>query len=279
MLPTPSTSHLAFTHIYEPAEDSYLLLDTISSAYEAEFLRKQFPEGTSPPPLVLEVGTGSGVVLSFLTANASAIIGRGDVVALGTDINKYACRGTAETMRIELQRVQKAVAEANTASIAVPDPLTALSPGLFLAALNMDLFSALRPSLVDVLVFNPPYVPTPQAPTLPHPNFDVGISTFEVESRYLELAYAGGPTGMATTDRLLHGLDGVLSERGVLYLLLCAQNKPEEVAERLRRGYYGGSDGSEGDAQGGGVRWKVEKVGSSGRKSGWEVLSIWRVWR
>ncbi|KAF8454438.1 hypothetical protein BDZ91DRAFT_767969 [Kalaharituber pfeilii] len=153
----------------------------------------------------------------------------------------------------------------------------------------MDLFSALRPSHIDVLVFNPPYVPTPQAPTPQaptpqaptpqaptplHPDFDVGISTFEAESRYLELTYAGGPTGMATTDTLLR----VLSERGVLYLLLCMQNKPEEVAERLRRGSYGGSDGSEGNAQGGGVRWKVEKVGSSGRKSGWEVLSIWRVW-
>lgn len=90
-----------------------------------------------------------------------------------------------------------------------------------------------------------------------------------MESRYLELTYAGGPTGMVTTDRFLDGLEGVLSPRGVLYLLLCAQNKPEEVAERLRAGGYGKK----------GVRWQVEKVGSSGRKGGWEVLSVWRVWR
>ena len=77
---------------------------------------------------------------------------------------------------------------------------------------------------------------------------------------------------METTNRLLDALDDALSPRGVLYLLLCAQNRPDQVAERLRRGGYGGGEG-------GGTLWKVEKVGSSGLRAGWEVLSIWRVWR
>lgn len=124
--------------------------------------------------------------------------------------------------------------------------------------------------MIDILIFNPPYVPTPTLPSSSPTTLSglATLSSFEEESHYLELTYAGGEDGMETTDRLLEGLGEILSPRGVLYLLLCAQNKPEEVAERLRRGEYGE-----------GVRWKVEKVGSSGKRGGWEVLSIWRVWQ
>ena len=121
-----------------------------------------------------------------------------------------------------------------------------------------------------MLVFNPPYVPTPEPPTL---RGLAELTGFEAETRYLQLTYAGGPTGMATTDRLLEGLDDILSERGVLYLLLCAQNNPEEVAKRLREGGYVQEGG------GNGVRWKVEKVRGSGKQGGWEVLSILRIQR
>lgn len=245
MLPTPSTSHLTFTHIYEPAEDSYLLLDTLSSPSESAFLHAHFPK-TSPSPLIVEVGSGSGIVLAFLTANAKAIFGRSDVYTLTTDVSKYACAATAQTVLLESGKSQDRTA------------------GIFLGAVNADMYSPLCAGRVDVLVFNPPYVPTPDVPRVD----DLGaLQGFEEESRYLELTYAGGPTGMVITDRFLEGLGRVLSERGVLYLLLCAQNKPEEVAQGLRGGRYGG------------VRWKVEKVGSSGKRGGWEVLSIWRVSR
>ena len=249
MLPTPDTSHLTFTHIYEPAEDSYLLLDTLSSSTETAFLRTRFAPRT-PSPLVVEVGSGSGIVLAFLAANACAIFGRPDILACATDVSKYACVATAKTVSLE-------------AKSRVPQ-------GVFLGAINADLYSPVRMREVDVLVFNPPYVPTPELPTL----YGLAqLTGFEAESRYLQLTYAGGPTGMATTDRLLEGLDGVLSKRGVLYLLLCAQNNPEEVAKRLRDGGY------VQERERAGVQWKVEKVCSSGKQGGWEVLSILRIQR
>ena len=71
MLPTPDTSHVSYDQIYEPAEDSYLLLDTLSSASETTFLRSHFRTG--PAPLVVEVGTGSGVVLAFVVAPVSLL--------------------------------------------------------------------------------------------------------------------------------------------------------------------------------------------------------------
>ena len=102
MLPTPSTSHVAYERIYEPAEDSYLLLDTLSSDSEKAFLQSRFNVDTtanyvahsSPSPIVLEIGTGSGVVLSFVNAHAKIIFGRHDIFTFGVDVNRYACKAT-----------------------------------------------------------------------------------------------------------------------------------------------------------------------------------------
>lgn len=109
-----------------------------------------------------------------------------------------------------------------------------------------------------MLVFNPPYVPT-----------EVVVEDGDSgEEGWIGVACGGGVDGMEVTNRVLEGLDDYLSERGVAYILLCERNKPEVVAERLRNGEYGG-----------GVKWVVEKVGTSGKKGGWEVLGIWRVMR
>jgi release factor glutamine methyltransferase len=247
MLPTPSTSHVSFNNIYEPAEDSYLLLDTLSAASETEFLSTRFPSST-PSPLVLEVGVGSGVVLAFVAANAQTIFNRSDVAFLGTDVNTLAAKAAARTVDLALGGIT---------SESRPGPT---SFGVDVA----DLASAVREKEVDVLIFNPPYVPTED---LPVPLDEAAMSSqavFERDSKLLELSYAGGADGMETTDRLLDQLPSILSERGVAYVLLCAQNKPEAVKASIR-------------ARPGG--WSAETVGSSGKKAGWEKLVILRIWR
>ncbi|KAL1583289.1 hypothetical protein WHR41_07868 [Cladosporium halotolerans] len=245
MLPTPSTTHVSFDAIYEPAEDSYLLLDTLSSASETAFLASHFPSPSTPSPLVLEVGVGSGVVLAFAAANAQTIFGRADVAFLGTDVNALAARAAAQTVR-------GAVAEQ-------AEPRAA-----FLDVVEGDLTSCVKDGEVDVLVFNPPYVPTETLPAPLDAEAMASPEVFERDSKLLELSYAGGEDGMETTDRLLERLPGVLSARGVAYVLLCAQNKPEAVKERIRAWPAG---------------WCAETVGSSGKKAGWEKLVIVRIWR
>ncbi|KXX74035.1 eRF1 methyltransferase catalytic subunit MTQ2 [Madurella mycetomatis] len=277
MLPTPCTSHVPYERVYEPAEDSFLLLDTLSSAGETAFLAARFPGG-GPPPLVVEIGPGSGIVLAFLTAHARALFARRDVLTFGIDVNKFACGATAST-------VAKAVAAAGHVDEAMTTTTTTAAAaataaaggmeskgghGFFLGAVQGDLAGAVRGGVVDVLVFNPPYVPTPEVPSLlpsssPSPLPPGGQTAFEEDSRLLALSYAGGKDGMETTDRLIDALPAVLSERGCAYLLLCAQNKPEEVKERIRR-MEGGS-------------WKAETVGTSGKQAGWEKLQIVRIWK
>ncbi|GAA5883681.1 hypothetical protein JCM3774_002951 [Rhodotorula dairenensis] len=127
MLPTPLTPHLShpeFESVYEPAEDTFILLDALEQD-AAHLLRGSI--------LCLEVGSGSGCVSAFL----AAICGTNNALYLTTDLNPVACRSTLLTARTNSQpRIE---------------------------ALNTDLTSSLSDRLagrVDVLVFNPPYVET-----------------------------------------------------------------------------------------------------------------------
>ena len=264
MLPTPSTSHVDTDRIYEPAEDSYLLLDTLSSDAEVQFLTQRFAEHPptglhrelSSSPLVLEVGTGSGVVLAFVTAHAQAILGRADVIALGTDLNSFACKATHQTVAQACQ---------------TPEARDAHGSGILLATMKADLTSPMRDGLVDLLIFNPPYVPSPAVPEpqymkLGTPTADTECTsrTFEENSHLLRLSYDGGVDGIEVTNRLLEQLPKVLNlARGTAYILLCAQNHPTEIMQRIR---------------GWGEGWSATDVGHSGKQAGWEKLQIIRVW-
>lgn len=251
MLPTPSTSHVCFDRVYEPAEDSFLLLDTLSSASESAFLQQRFSKAQSAPPLVLEVGVGSGVVLAFAAANASRIFGRQDVLTIGTDISSFACKAAAQTIRTAITEHGR-------------------STSISLDVVNGDLATPLRPHSVDVFIFNPPYVPAELPDFARHEKYNDlpyghGKTSFEQDSYLLELSYAGGEDGMVVTNRMLEQLPEILSvDKGVAYVLLCAQNKPEEVKQRIRQWNSG---------------WMAETVGSSGKQAGWEKLQVVRLWK
>ncbi|XP_066226503.1 methyltransferase N6AMT1 isoform X2 [Saccopteryx leptura] len=123
--PTPVYAHVgrgAFSDVYEPAEDTFLLLDALEAAV-AELPRVE---------ICLEVGSGSGVVSTFL----ASMIGP-QALYMCTDINPEAAACTLETARCNRVHIQPVIT---------------------------DLVKGLLPRLkekVDLLVFNPPYVVTP----------------------------------------------------------------------------------------------------------------------
>ncbi|OJK02277.1 hypothetical protein ASPACDRAFT_41101 [Aspergillus aculeatus ATCC 16872] len=280
MLPTPCTAHVPFDTIYEPAEDSYLFLDTLSSAPETAWLTQHFP-ATTPSPTVLEVGSGSGVVLAFLVANSPTILGRADVLSLATDLNRTACLATRETVVKAIAAQQNTNTSPNPNSAATPSSpaqeeqeKSSAVTSAHLSTLQSNLASSFKAGSIDILLFNPPYVPTDAVPRAPTATDFVTAGSrseqFERESYLLSLTYAGGKDGMEITERLLADLPRVLSPRGVGYVLLCAQNRPREVVERIR-GWRDGLDGA--------TKWSAEIAGFSGVKAGWEKLVIMRVWR
>lgn len=125
--PTPLYSHAGrgdFREVYEPAEDSFLLIDALEK--DADRLQRM------SPCVCLEVGSGSGVVSAFL----ASVVGP-SALYICTDVNPAAAQCTAET------------ASCNRVS---------------LQPLITDLADSLLPQLcgkVDILLFNPPYVVTP----------------------------------------------------------------------------------------------------------------------
>ena len=182
------------------------------------------------------------MITSFLTTHSAALFGHGSILTLATDISPHAPRATRETVAANMITTTKEGGGEES--------------GCFLGAIRMDLATGVRSGVVDVLVFNPPYVPTEEAV----------VGDGSGEGGWIGVACGGGVDGMEVTIRVLEGLDECLSECGVAYILLCEKNKPEAVAEQLRNGEYG-------------VKWVVEKVGTSGKKGGWEVLGIWRIMR
>ncbi|XP_065769788.1 methyltransferase N6AMT1 isoform X2 [Muntiacus reevesi] len=123
--PTPLYGHVgrgAFSDVYEPAEDTFLLLDALEAA-AGELTGVE---------ICLEVGSGSGVVSAFL----ASVIGP-HALYMCTDVNPEAAACTLETARCNKVHIQPIIT----------DLVKGLLPRL--------------KEKVDLLVFNPPYVVTP----------------------------------------------------------------------------------------------------------------------
>ena len=177
--------------MYEPAEDTWLLMDAFAA--DAPRLARLAP----PPSLLLELGSGSGAVctsalLSLSAAAASLGIACPRPLCLAADISPDACAATA---------------------------LTAAAHGAGVEVVQCDLLAPLARRLageVDVLLFNPPYVPTP-AGEVPPPG-----------------AFApGGGGGGGEGDALPVLVPLLRAGEGVLFLVLVEDNAPEEVVARL----------------------------------------------
>uniref|UniRef100_A0A2C9L4Z7 Methyltransferase HEMK2 n=2 Tax=Biomphalaria glabrata TaxID=6526 RepID=A0A2C9L4Z7_BIOGL len=112
-----------YDDVYEPAEDSFLLLDVLEQ--EFNFLSQLKPN------ICLEVGCGSGICITFL----SQILEK-QALFLCTDINPAAIQLTLQTAERNWQRVEPVLCDLTGA------------------------FEDRLKGKVDVLIFNPPYVVT-----------------------------------------------------------------------------------------------------------------------
>lgn len=129
-IPTPTYSHLSpgdFEHVYEPAEDSFLMLDALEQ--ELTEIRN------SKPAICLEIGSGSGILSTGLASVLK------ECCFLATDVNAKACQASERTAKANQTTVQ--VVRTNCVS---------------------GLETRLR-SKVDILLCNPPYVCTSEEET------------------------------------------------------------------------------------------------------------------
>ncbi|KAJ1984073.1 HemK methyltransferase member 2 [Dimargaris verticillata] len=204
MLSTPDLGHLTtsdYRRVYEPAEDSFLLLDALEA--DQVYLRDQVR-----PRLCIEVGSGSGVITAFL---ATRVLQSHKTQYLTTDINPHAILATRQTCSHNgLDSSQ----------------LTCVQTDLLDGLLGpRDSAPANCPQLdgqVDVLLFNPPYVVTPSS---------------EVGSQGIEAAWAGGIDGREVLDRFLPLVPLLLSAHGVFYLVAIEPNRPADIIQHMDQCY------------------------------------------
>lgn len=108
--------------VYEPSEDSYLLIDALEA--DLKILH------AINPRICLEIGSGSGIVITAL----AMALKRRDVYFIAIDVNPDACRATKKTSLI------------NSVDVDV---------------LQMNLLSCIQVQCTfDIILFNPPYVVT-----------------------------------------------------------------------------------------------------------------------
>eukprot|EP00080_Pristionchus_pacificus_P022207 PDM82227.1 methyltransferase [Pristionchus pacificus] len=188
MLPTPSyrLTERQKASVYDPAEDSFLLMDAIEK--DLEVIKSLHPR------IALEIGVGSGVISAFLAKSLPS----SSLLSLGTDVNEDACEAARTTAEMNGVRVE---------------------------VVRCDIVSALLPRLadsIDILLFNPPYVPTDQE---------------EVDVSDLARCWAGGARGITTLQRLLPTVPNLLSMGGLFYLVALKENGIDQLlkhSERLR---------------------------------------------
>lgn len=174
-----------FNSVYEPAEDTFLLLDALEQ--DLDVLKRL------KPLICLEVGCGSGTVITAVRKSLGA-----ESLYFVTDVNAKAgecCLKCCQTNGILDSSVQ----------VVLTDLLAS--------------FESRLEGQIDLLIFNPPYVPTEDA---------------EVLDSALVKSWAGGEDGMQVTKRFLKKLPKLLSSQGVFYLVLLQANKVPKVMSELR---------------------------------------------
>ncbi|KAL3793435.1 hypothetical protein ACHAW5_001610 [Stephanodiscus triporus] len=260
----PCLSHLCrrdYDDVYEPSDDTYLLIDAIGMDVDA-MMTTEGEEGErrrrrddrrggekrggdiiekkiirrDDIEITLEIGCGTGVPTVYLAtrlrdmaADDRRVVARGEDDATEDDANDDDDVVAAKKKTSNSRRVAHFVTDINADAIRITKS-TATMNGLShddVRAIGCDLASELLDELendVDVLIFNPPYVPTPDE--------DVG-STAGIEA-----SWAGGADGRVVIDRALPQIARLLAyPHGVAYVVVVDDNYPERIMQLMYERY------------------------------------------
>lgn len=203
----PSLDHLTYSdyqNVYEPADDTYLLTDCLQYEFRQGQFRIQNCETSANGRItrVLEIGGGSGVPSVFFRMqwnelNTTTTLSPRAIHSIVTDVNPYALQATMQTAAANGIDIQEASFQ----------------------TIQCDLASDLLPAQagkVDVILFNPPYVPTPDE---------------EVGGTGIEASWAGGIRGRRVVDRAVGQMAQLLRKpNGVAYMITVDDNRPVELS-------------------------------------------------
>jgi release factor glutamine methyltransferase len=186
MFPTPDLSHFTrhdYNQIYEPDADSFLLLDALELKFN-EILQLK-------PLIILEFGSGSGLATTFVAKHFCPT----SCLFFAIDINPYACYSTKRTFQQNNLHEKHCL---NIIQCNLSDPLIDRLTGK-----------------VDLILFNPPYVPT---------------ETSDVKE-VIERTYAGGKQGIEVIKKAIEQASRLLSSKGVFYMVGLEENNLDTLKQ------------------------------------------------
>lgn len=226
----PSLKHLKmrdYETVYEPSDDTYLLIDAIgydldltdgqmASIIDGDDVRK-----IDRPKIktTCEIGCGTGVPSVYLAMRLRGMAG--GKTDNCNERNNDVTEGKNNNGR---ERIMHYVTDINPDAIRISKwtaEVNGIPPEEF-HAIQCDLGSKINDP-VDILIFNPPYVPTPDE---------------EVGSNGIEASWAGGKDGRFVLDRALSDIARLLAfPHGVAYVVVVDDNYPEELAKIMKERY------------------------------------------
>lgn len=245
----PSLDHVTmkdYHDVYEPSDDTYLLLDGILLGFQSnENINNHSDSFTA-----LEIGCGTGIPIVYLGLQQQTQQqqqrfqqqhggGGGsacDVMTLlATDCNPHALRvaqATATVHGLDLTTHQCDLASALLSSS------SSSLPGDLSTDVEIEEEGCYWDGSIDMLLFNPPYVPTPDEEVVDF-NGNGNTSTkcdgsFENRVVGIEASWAGGLHGRRVIDRAIPQIARLLRKTtGVAYMITVDDNLPEQLGHEL----------------------------------------------
>jgi len=174
-----------FINVYEPEEDTFLLIDSITFDISSEKNKNKFIN----PIKSIELGCGNGLIsICFLDILKKENIKLKNHYCI--DINKYA-----------LNLTEKLIKNYN-----LNDKVYFIESDLFSNFKNNEKF--------DIIIFNPPYVTT-----------DDDEYKRALEKKDIYASWAGGKKGSETIFKFISQLKDFIKDDSIIYLLLSKENE------------------------------------------------------
>jgi release factor glutamine methyltransferase len=209
----PSLQHLKmadYAAVYEPAEDTYLLVDAMQHALDQGTFDADLDDKACT---LLEIGCGTGVPSVWFRQAWQRRYPNRPLHTYVTDINPKAIEVALATDKINNPN---------------------LPP---MHAVRCDLATGLLDNLagtVDVLIFNPPYVPTPDEEVVDFQADRTLIDTITGDE-IIAASWAGGANGRRVVDRALAQVQSLLC--GTAFLVTVDDNQPASLSRLCEKEY------------------------------------------
>ena len=189
-----------FINVYEPSEDTFLLIDALEIELENLFNNNYFKN--MGKITTIELGCGNGLVSCCFLYKIKSLGINSIIHHFCIDVNK-------DAINLTKRLLSKYNLNQNVTFI------------------ESDLFNNInKKEVFDIIIFNPPYVTT-----------DKEEYERALKEKDIYAAWAGGNKGSETIYKFVKELKGRISPKGIIFLLLSKENEYNMIINNIKDKY------------------------------------------